>query len=59
MQPNRIVRLGISHVPERREVFDDLTVRENLMMGAYLRRDWPVIKEDLQTCVRILSGSEE
>lgn len=49
MQPNRIVRLGISHVPERREVFDDLTVRENLMMGAYLRRDWPVIKEDLQT----------
>jgi branched-chain amino acid transport system ATP-binding protein len=49
MQPNRIVHLGISHVPERREVFEDLTVRENLMMGAYLRRDWPVIKGDLQT----------
>jgi len=47
LAPNRIVRLGISHVPEGREVFDDLTVRENLMMGAYLRRDKPGIRDDL------------
>ncbi len=47
--PDRIVRLGISHVPEGREVFDDLTVRENLMMGAYLRNDRTAIREDLET----------
>lgn len=47
--PNRIVRLGISHVPEGREVFDDLTVRENLMMGAYLRNDRIGIRKDLET----------
>ena len=35
--PEAIVGLGISHVPERRQVFGDLTVRDNLMLGAYLR----------------------
>lgn len=49
MRPDSIVRLGISHVPERREVFHDLTVRENLMMGAYLRKDRIGIQEDLRT----------
>ncbi|MEE8398235.1 MAG: ABC transporter ATP-binding protein [Desulfobacterales bacterium] len=49
LAPNRIVSLGISHVPEGREVFDDLTVRENLMMGAYLRNDRIGIREDLET----------
>ena len=34
-----IVRLGLSFVPEGREVFDELTVDENLRMGAYIRRD--------------------
>lgn len=47
--PNRIVRAGISHVPEGREVFDDLTVRENLMIGAYLRNDRIGIRKDLET----------
>jgi len=41
-----IVRLGISYVPEGREVFEELSVRENLMMGAYIRRDRSGIKED-------------
>src|SRR5580658_942819 len=36
MDPDRIVRLGLSHVPEGREVFPFLTVAENLMMGAFL-----------------------
>jgi len=49
MAPDRIVRLGISHVPEGRELFQDLTVKENLMMGAYLRRDRDSIQVDLQT----------
>ena len=46
--PEKIVRLGISQVPEGREVFHDLTVKENLMMGAYLRKDRAAIQEDLQ-----------
>jgi len=47
MEADRIVRLGISHVPEGREVFPFLSVRENLMMGAYARRDRSGIFEDL------------
>lgn len=39
LPPDRIVRLGISMVPERREVFPEMTVRENLIMGAYSRRE--------------------
>jgi branched-chain amino acid transport system ATP-binding protein len=42
-----IVRLGISYVPEGREVFPELSVQENLLMGAYLRRDRRGIQEDL------------
>ena len=47
MAPEKIVRLGISQVPEGREVFHDLTVKENLMMGAYLRKDRAAIQKDL------------
>ena len=47
MPPHKIVGIGISHVPEGREVFPDLTVRENLMMGAYLRRDQQGVQDDL------------
>jgi branched-chain amino acid transport system ATP-binding protein len=39
LDPHRIVGLGLSHVPEGRMVFTNLTVDENLRMGAYLRRD--------------------
>ena len=46
--PDKIVRLGISQVPEGREVFPDLTVKENLMMGAYLRKDRAGIQNDLR-----------
>ncbi len=46
--PDKIVRLGISQVPEGREVFHDLTVKENLMMGAYLRKDRAGIQQDLR-----------
>jgi branched-chain amino acid transport system ATP-binding protein len=47
IEPDKVVRLGISHVPEGREVFHDLTVAENLMMGAYLRKDRAAIQADL------------
>ena len=46
--PSKIVEIGISQVPEGREVFPDLTVRENLMMGSYLRSDSDGIKQDLE-----------
>jgi branched-chain amino acid transport system ATP-binding protein len=38
LAPEEIVRRGISHVPEGRGIFPDLTVKENLMIGAYARR---------------------
>ena len=41
-----IIALGISHCPEGRRVFPDMTVEENLDMGAYLRRDRAGIEED-------------
>ncbi len=43
-----IVRRGISYVPEGREVFEELTVRENLMMGAYIRRERSGIRKDME-----------
>jgi branched-chain amino acid transport system ATP-binding protein len=46
--PARIVRRGISHVPEGREVFALLSVHDNLMMGAYTRRDRDAVGRDLE-----------
>lgn len=43
-----IVKSGISHVPEGRRVFSNLTVEENLELGAFLRKDKKGIAEDLQ-----------
>ena len=48
MDTEQIVRLGISCVPEGREVFEELTVRENLMMGAYIRKDKKEIQKDVE-----------
>src|SRR5262249_13123 len=48
MDPDRIARLGLSHVPEGREIFPLLTVAENLGMGAYMRRDADGIARDLE-----------
>jgi branched-chain amino acid transport system ATP-binding protein len=48
-EPHEIVRKGISHVPEGREVFHDLTVRDNLVMGSYLRSDREGIRADIDT----------
>jgi branched-chain amino acid transport system ATP-binding protein len=73
LAPERIVRLGISHVPEGREVFKELSVAENLKMGAYTRRDkreitasyelvytlYPVLKERRLQLAGTLSGGEQ
>jgi len=45
--PQEIVQLGISQSPEGRKCFQRMTVRENLDLGAYLRKDTAVIGEDL------------
>ncbi len=50
MAPDRVMRLGVCHVPEGREVFPFLTVRENLMMGAYTRHDKDAVAHDLELC---------
>src|SRR3954452_11231293 len=73
LPPHQIVRLGISHVPEGRMVFANLTVMENLMMGAYLQRDrqanqreldyifgvFPRLKEREAQIAGTLSGGEQ
>jgi len=71
--PERVVRMGIGMVPEGRLVFPGLTVRENLRMGAYIRRDksaiardlermyafFPVLKERSNQIASTLSGGEQ
>lgn len=52
LRPNKIVALGISQVPEGRLIFPDLTVQENLDLGAFLRNDKDNIKKDLDYIFR-------
>jgi branched-chain amino acid transport system ATP-binding protein len=69
---HRIVARGIAHVPEGRRIFNRLTVRENLTMGAYLRTDadvgadldrafalFPRLKERITQVAGTLSGGEQ
>ncbi len=48
LKPNKIVALGISQVPEGRLIFPDLTVQENLDLGAFLRNDQNGIRHDME-----------
>ena len=48
LPPQEIVKLGLAHVPEGRMVFANLTVLENLQMGAYLRSDRAGIAKDME-----------
>ncbi len=71
--PDAIVKLGISQVPEGRRVFQHLSVKENLDLGAYARRDkkemeedreqllsiFPILKNRLKTLAGNLSGGEQ
>ncbi|HCI01436.1 MAG: ABC transporter ATP-binding protein [Geminicoccus sp.] len=47
-RPDRVAAQGIAHVPEGREVFPFLSVRENLLMGAYLRSDKDAVERDIE-----------
>jgi branched-chain amino acid transport system ATP-binding protein len=73
LSPHVIVELGISHIPEGRKLFTDMSVRENLEMGAYPKRAWkqkditiqqvyktfPILKEREGQLARTLSGGEQ
>jgi len=73
MPADQIVRIGVSHVPEGRKIFAPLTVRENLMMGAFTRKDkaeihrsmervfnsFPRLKERVSQLGGTLSGGEQ
>ena len=48
LRPDQLVRAGIAHVPEGRQLFPELTVRENLRLGAYTRRDARTVEQDMQ-----------
>ncbi len=48
MNPSKIVTLGMAHVPEGRQIFAQMTVRENLEMGAYIRNDKDQIESDIE-----------
>jgi branched-chain amino acid transport system ATP-binding protein len=56
---HQIVLRGVAHVPEGRRIFNRLTVRENLMMGAYLRDDSDGIKADLERVFALFPILEE
>jgi branched-chain amino acid transport system ATP-binding protein len=49
-KPEAIARLGVAHVPEGRGTFAELSVEDNLRVGAYLRRDAAGVREDLDRC---------
>jgi branched-chain amino acid transport system ATP-binding protein len=57
--PHAIVRRGIAHVPEGRRIFNRLTVRENLTMGAYTRNDTAVIASDLERVFTLFPRLQE
>jgi branched-chain amino acid transport system ATP-binding protein len=72
LPPHEIVQHGIAHVPEGRRIFNRLTVRENLLMGAYRRHDgridsdlervfvlFPRLEERLTQVAGTLSGGEQ
>jgi branched-chain amino acid transport system ATP-binding protein len=46
--PHHIVKLGLSHVPEGRMIFANLTVLENMQLGAYLQMDKQVVRRELE-----------
>ena len=53
MSSERILRSGIGHVPEGRRLFRGLSVRDNMVLGAYTRRDKAGIKADIEEMERL------
>ncbi|MFO7773798.1 MAG: ABC transporter ATP-binding protein [Dehalococcoidia bacterium] len=59
LAPHKIVQLGISHIPEGRRLFADMTVRENLDMGAYTSQAWKRRKETLEQVYQLFPVLKE
>ena len=59
LPPDRIVMLGIGHAPEGRRVFNRMTVRDNLFLGAYVRNDGPAIRDDQERVFRLFPRLKE
>ncbi len=59
LAPNTIVERGLSHVPEGRRLFTDMTVRENLEMGAYPHHAWKCREETFKEVYKIFPGLQE
>ena len=59
LPPDRIVAMGLVQSPEGRRIFANLTVRDNLEMGAYIRRDRPGIRRDLEMVYGIFPRLKE
>jgi branched-chain amino acid transport system ATP-binding protein len=57
--PNRIVKAGISQCPEGRRVFPQMSVLENLLLGAFVRRKGPAVEKDLSNMYRLFPILEE
>jgi branched-chain amino acid transport system ATP-binding protein len=57
--PQSIVKVGISHVPEGRRVFANMSVEENLELGAYLRIDSAGIRKDIQSVYELFPRLQE
>lgn len=58
LRPDQVAALGIAHVPEGRGTLGDLTVRENLRVGAYLRKDKGVAS-DIDYCLDLFPNLED
>jgi branched-chain amino acid transport system ATP-binding protein len=59
MRPDQVAALGIAHVPEGRGTLGDLTVRENLRVGAYLRKDRKGIDSDIDYCLDLFPNLQD
>jgi len=59
MPPHRIVELGLVQVPEGREILTRLTVKENLLLGSYRRRDHAATKTDLESVLALFPRLRE
>ena len=59
LRPDRIVRLGISMVPESRELFVEMTVEENLRLGAFIRSDHAAVEDDVEQALDLFPRLRE
>ena len=57
--PERVARLGISHVPEGRGIYAELSVLENILLGGVLRRDRKALRQDVRRSLRYFPRLEE